>query len=185
MIASRSLYLPLLLVLAPTQATSVSICLNPAPPPQFLPDIRDCLSLSFHISYISSIQRDLPQLWSSAPSIPGYRVRLPYIYSVQNNNCEVMVDTAFNGAHDIFPTRSISVAANDLVSECLAGDRRSVPTLGHKLVGPRQSILVFLRKNFGSHMVTGKNNTGPAYNGTELAVMEVAANSGAILTPTE
>ena len=183
MIASRYLYLPLLLVLAP--ANSVSTCLNPAPPPQFLPDIRDCLSLSFHISYISSIQRDIPQVWSSAPTIPGYRVRLPYIFSVLGNNCEVMVDTAFNGAHDMFPTRSISVATNDLVSECLAGHSMSHSSLGNKLVGPRQRILVFLRKNFGSHMVTGKNNTGLAYNGTELAVMEVAANSGANLTSTE
>ena len=103
----------------------------------------------------------------------------------EENNCEVLVDSAFDGATDVFPTRQISVATGTLVSECLTGGTWRRSTLGHMLAGPRQRIRVTLRKYYGSHMVTGKNNTAPAFNGTELAMMEDAVDSGANLTSVE
>lgn len=182
MIASSFLYLPLLLALA--QANSAPRCMIPPPPPDFLPSLNDCLRLCVAIARVSSLQRDIPQTWSRAPPIPGYGVRLPYTFSLQDNNCGVLVDTAYDSASDTFPTRHISVAASILISECLVGNSRSAPTLGSILAGPRHRIRVLLRKNDGSQMVTGKNNTALAFNGTELARIEVALDSGANLIAT-
>ena len=183
MIASNLLYLPLLLALA--QANSVPTCVAPPPPRRFLPHLSDCLLLSLYISHISISQGDLPQIWSRAPAIPGYGVQLPYTFSLPDNDCEVLVDTAYGGAVDLFPTRQISDVTGILVSGCLAGNSRGRSTLGHMLVDPRQRIIVILRKNYRSHMITGKNNTAPAFNGTELAAVDVAVDSGANLTSAE
>ena len=180
MIASSFLYLPVLHALAHPNA--VPTCLAPPPPPDSLPSLNDCLRLCMAIARVSTIERDVPQIWSRNPPIPDYGVRLPYTFSRQDNDCEVLVDTAYDGASDVFPTRHIAVAASILVSECLVGISRSHSTLGHILAGPRQRILVALRKRDGSQMVTGKNNTALAFHGTELAVVEVALDSGANLT---
>ena len=108
-------------------------------------------------------------------------MRLPHFFVLQGNNCEFIVDTVYDAAIDIFETRQIVDAAGMLVSECLVGSSRAASTLGFVLVGPRQRIQVILRRS-GSQMVTGGNNTAPASSGTELAVMEVAPDSGANLT---
>ncbi len=87
----------------------------------------------------------------------------------------------YDSAIDIFPIRQIADVAGILVGECLVGTSRAASTLGHMLVGPKHRIQVFLRRS-ESQMVAGENNTTLAFNGTELAVMEVALGSGANLT---
>ncbi len=134
---------------------------------------------------ISSIQRDVPQVWSRASPVHGSGVPLPHTFSLQDNDCEVLVDTVNDGGSDIFPTRELAVVTSILIAECLYGNSRIGSTLGYILAGPRQQILVILTKNYGSQIVTGKNNTAPAFNGTELAVMEVAVDSSANLTSAE
>ena len=180
MLASNFLYLPLLLALA--QAISVPTCVAPPPPRQFLPHLSDCLLLSLYISHISTTQRDLPQIWSRAPAVPGLGVQLPYTFSLPDNDCEVFVDTVYGGAADLFPTRRIADVTGILTSECLAGNSRGRSTLGHMLVDPKQKIIVILRKGSRSHMITGKNNTDVAFNRTEFAGIKAAVDSGANIT---
>ena len=182
MIASSFLYLSLLLALA--QANSVPTCLAPPLPRRYLPHLSDCLLLSLYISHISSSQGDLPQIWSRAPAVPGLGVQLPHIFALPDNDCEDFVDTVYGGAADMFPTRRIADVTGILTSECLAGNSRGRSTLGHMLVDPRQKIIVILRKGYRSHMITGKNDTIVAFNGTELAEMEIAVDSGANITST-
>ena len=95
-----------------------------------------------------------------------------------------MIDTVSDNAADAFPTREISTAAVDLVAVCLFSFRRTESTVGHVLVGPRERILVYIRKHFAPQMITGKNSTALVFNGTELAVMEVGLDGGANLTST-
>ena len=180
MIAPNFLYLPLLLALA--QAISVPTCMAPPPPRQFLPHLSDCLLLSLYISHISTSQGDLPQIWSRAPAVPGLGVKLPHIFALPDNDCEVFVDTVYGGAADLFPTRRIADVTGILTSECLAGNSRGRSTLGHMLVDPNQKIIVILRKGYRSPIITGKNNTAVAFNGTELAEIKVAVDSGANIT---
>lgn len=183
MIASSFLYLPPLLALA--HANSVPTCLDSPPPPQSLPGIDDCLRLNKAIREYSRSFGNIPQIWAHGPQEPGRGVSLPHAFTItQGNDCEVLVDTAYDGATDTFPIREIAVVTRILVSECLAGMDRGYPTLGHMLAGPGQRILVSLRRYDGSHVVTEKNNTALVFNGTELTIMGATLDSGANLTST-
>ena len=181
MIASSFLYLPLLIALA--QAVSVPKCSQP-PPPNFLPSARDCLRVASVIARIADGQRDVQQLWSRAPVASGHGWQLPYVFALPDGDCEVLIDTVYDNAADAFPTREISTAAVDLVAVCLFGITRRESAVGHVKVGPKDRILVYIRKHFEPRMITGKNNTALAFNGTELAVMEVGLDGGANLTST-
>ena len=101
---------------------------------------------------------------------------------MEGNNCEVLVVTASDNAGDTFPTRLIYNAALDVVISCLFNFRAMESTVGYVSVGPRKRILVYIRRYFGPQIITGNNNTALAFNGTELAVMEVGLGSGANLT---
>ena len=162
MIASSFLYLPLLTALA--QAGSLPTCTLP-PPRNFLPSARDCLRLASAITRIADIQRDVQQLWSRAPVAPGHGVQLPHVFSLQDGDCEFLIDTVSDHAADEFPTREISSAAVDLVAVCLFGGRRR--SVGHVLVGPRERILVYIRRHFEPRLIIGKNDTALAFNGTD------------------
>ena len=181
MIASSFLYLPLLIALA--QAGSVPIC-SPPPPPSFLPNARDCLRLASSIGRLADAQKDVPQIWSRGPVAPGHGVQLPITFALQDCDCEVLVDSVSDNAGDLFPTRDISTAVVDLVAVCLFSIRRRESTVGHVLVGPRGRILVYIRRYFEPSMVTGKNTTALAFNGTDLAVMEDGLDAGANLPST-
>ena len=126
-------------------------------------------------------QRDAPQLWSRARVAPAHGVQLPYTFALQDNNCEFLVDTAFD-SFDIFPTRQIYNAALQVIAVCLLAHRERETTVGFVSVGPRQKVLVYLRRHFEPQIVTGKNNTAMALNGSELTLMEVGLGSGANLT---
>ena len=180
MIASSFLYLPLLIALAQAWVPTCSL----PPPRNFLPSATDCLKLASAIAKVGDTQKDVQQLWSRAPVAPGHGVQLPYFFSLRGVDCEVLVDTVYDNAADFFPTREISTAVVDLVAVCLFSIRRRESRVGHVKVGPRERILVYIRKNFEPRMITGKNNTALAFNGTELAVMEVGLDGGANLTST-
>ena len=183
MIASSFLYLPPLLALA--HANSVPTCLAPPPPSQSLPSINDCLRLNKEIKEYSKFWGDEPQIWASDPQEPGRGVSVPHPFTMRDaNDCEVFVDTAYDGATDIFPISAIAVVARILVSECLAGMDKGYPTLGNILAGPGQRIRVFLRRYDEFHVVTAKNNTALVFNRTELTTLGAALDSGANLTST-
>lgn len=178
MITSSFLHLPLLVALA--QANWVPRC-TPPPPPNFLPNAVDCLKLTVEITKMADMQRDAPQVWSRARVAPGHGVQLPYTFALQDNNCEFLVDTASDNP-DIFPTRLIYNAALQVLAMCLLAHIEREPTVGYVLVGPRQKILLYLRRHFEPQIVTGKNNTAIAFNGSELTLMEVGLGNGANLT---
>lgn len=179
MITSRFLHLPLLVALS--QAGWTPTC-TPRPPPNFLPTTPDCLRIIAAIGRIAETQGDVPQVWSRAPVGPGHGVQLPHAFALQGNNCEVLVDTASDNVVDTFPTRLIYSAALEVVVLCLFNVRARESTVGYVSVGPGQKILVYLRRHFKPEIITGKNNTALAFNGTELTVMEVGLGSGANLT---
>ena len=179
MITSSFLHLPLLVALA--QASRLPTC-TPRPPPNFLPSTPDCLSLAEAIGRIAEMQGNLPQVWSQYPVAPGQGVQLPHAFVMEGNNCEVLVAMASDNAGDTFPTRLIYNAALDVVISCLFNVRAMESTVGYVSVGARKRILVYIRRYFGPQIITGKNNTALAFNGTELAVMEVGLGSGANLT---
>ena len=163
MITSSFLHLPLLVALA--QASRVPTC-TPRPPLNFLPTIPDCLRLAEAIGRIAEMQGDVPQKWSRYPVLPGQGVQLPYAFALEGSSCEVLVTTAAGNTGDSFPTRWIYSAALDLISVCLFNVRPLESTVGYISVGPRQRILVYIRRHFGPQIISGKKNTTLAFNGT-------------------
>ena len=125
------------------------------------------------------MQGEVPQVWSQYPVGPGRGFQLPHAFVMEGSNCEVLVVTASDNVGDTFPTRLIYSAALDVVVSCLFNVRN---TVGYVSVGPRRRVLLYIRRHFGPQIITGKNNTALAFNGTELAVMKVGLGSGANLT---
>ena len=123
-------------------------CQIPLPLPASIPNLSDCHSLVFYIFAISLLQHDEPILWSRNPtSFPWHR-KLPYHFRdpLPSNDCEFVVDALYERSEDIFPTKLIGEAAEDVVEKCLEQGIDGAETLGAVAVGPGHVITVMLKK---------------------------------------
>lgn len=173
----------LLTSLAATQANEfpeTPKCTIPPPPLSLLPSLSDCLTLVNAIAVIARMKRDIPQVWSRAPPLPGHGIKLPSSFSIlaESNQCEVVVDTINDDVMDIFPMNRIWSAVGVLVNECLIQHGTERPTLGTVKVGPKQVVVLKLRKKVRAGISAGVGSTFVYVNGTEVALTEGTLGSG-------
>ena len=79
---------------------------------------------------------------------------------------------------DIFPMSSIWSAVGVLVNECLIQHGTESPTLGTVKVGPKQVVVLRLRKKVRAGIGAGVGNTVVRFNGTEVVLTEGALGGG-------
>ena len=173
----------LLTFLAATQANEIPEtpeCTVPPTPPSLLPSLPDCLMVVNAIAVITRMKRDVPQVWSRAPLLPGHGIKLPSSFSspAESNRCEVVIDTINDDVMDTFPMNSIWSAVGVLVNECLIQHGTERPTLGTVKVGPKKVVVLRLRKKVRAGIGAGVGNTVVRFNGTEVVLTEGALGGG-------
>ena len=134
-------------ILAHSQANTLPPqCTVPPPPASQLPDLADCLRVQNEIMNIAIREGNQPRIWARQPRAQQHGYWLPHSFSSDSlNNCELVAD-GLVGKLDIFPTRYMVSAADELIRECLIGTSPQSATLGKIVVGPRSVIELTLRR---------------------------------------
>ena len=89
---------------------------------------------------------------------------------------------------DVFLTKYMLFAAEELIRDCLVGSSQGQATVGKIKVGPRQVIVLSVKKRVVSSGVLGDaslGNVSVVLNGTEKGFIQHAPDGMANLTLTE
>ena len=127
---------------------SEPICLDPPPPPSYIPSLIHCQHLVEWMFAISRLHDDEPILWSRNPSAFVRNRKLPYYFTdpFASRDCAFIVDTLHEGEDDTFPASLVAEQAENIVKKCMEQGIDGVETVGAVAVGPKQVLSVVLMR---------------------------------------